>query len=345
MPVDVWAIDSLTFSGLEARNADSAFVMANGSTALGSVSGVRPGDPGLTVTLAGTTINCSAGIATVAYAGQGVYRAAFPSSVSPGVYTAAHATLNRIDLVYLRVWDTTVDASGLAKADIVYLAGTASGSPVAPTPAGTQIYMPLATISVLSVSNGSTASVSTAVRPNTVAPGGILPSATAPASPYTGQFYDNGTDLLRWNGAAWDTYQKVGGARSTYVPVWTGSGSNPNVGNGTLIGRYSKPGREVSFHINLICGSTTTYGSGNYAFTLPPFAAANQGASMIGNVQLLGSARWGGQIVVTPSATTINLFFPASSGDSRLAFHQPSVPEAMANGHQLRITGTFESAS
>src|SRR5690348_6562213 len=125
MPVDPWAIDTLNFSGLEARNADSMFVMANGS-ALGSASGVRPGDPGLTVTLAGTTINCSAGVATVAYPGQGIYRVAFPTSVSPGTYTAPHATLNRIDLVYLRVWDNSVDASGLNKGDIVYLAGTPS---------------------------------------------------------------------------------------------------------------------------------------------------------------------------------------------------------------------------
>lgn len=344
MPVDVWAIDSLTFSGLEARNADSAFVMANGSAALGSVSGVRPGDPGLTVTLAGTTINCSAGVATVAYAGQGVYRVAFPSSVSPGTYTAPHATLNRIDLVYLRVWDNAVDASGLAKGDIVYLAGTASGSPVAPTPAGTQIYMPLATISVLSVSNGSGASVSTAVRPNTVAPGGILPATSAPASPYTGQFYDNGSDLLRWNGAAWDTYQKIPGAWTTYTPAWTASTTNPVVNNGTLTGRYSKFGRDVRFHINLICGSTTTYGSGIYSFSLP-FTPASLGASMIGCAHLLGSARWGGQVVIATGVNTISNFFPASSSDNRLAFHTPSVPEAMANGTQLRITGTYESAT
>jgi hypothetical protein len=208
MPVDVWAIDSLTFSGLEARNVEAMSVMTDG-TALGSRSGTRPGDPGLTVTLAGTTINCSAGVAAIGYSGQGVYRVAFPSSVSPGTYTAAHATLNRVDLVYLRVWDNSVDASGLAKGDIVYLAGTPSASPVAPTPTGTQIYMPLATITVLSVSNGSTASVSLAVRPSTVAPGGILPTTTAPASPYTGQYYDDGTTLRRWNGSTWDTYQKV----------------------------------------------------------------------------------------------------------------------------------------
>lgn len=343
MPVDPWAIDGLAFSGLEARNAEAMSVMTD-ATALGSRSGVRPGDPGLTVTLAGTTINCSAGVAAVAYSGQGVYRVAFPSSVSPGTYTAAHATLNRIDLVYLRVWDNSVDASGLNKGDIVYLAGTPSASPVAPTPAGTQIYMPLATISVLSVSNGGTATVSTAVRPTTVAPGGILPSSNAPSSPYTGQAYHNGTDLLVWSGSAWDTYVKTPGTWASFTPTWTGSGSNPSLGNGTLVGRYSKIGRLVTVHINLIPGSTTTYGSGNYNWALP-FAAANNGCSYILSAHLLGTDRWMGQMVISPAAATTSAFFNLSTTNSRIDFMTPTRPETFANGSQLRITGTYESAT
>ncbi|MFJ9628100.1 hypothetical protein ACIRU8_10450 [Streptomyces sp. NPDC101175] len=244
MPVDVWAIDGLAFSGLETRNADSVFVMGNGS-ALGSRSGVRPGDPGLTVTLAGTTINCSAGVALVAYPGQGVYRAAFPSSVSPGTYTAAHATLTRIDLVYLRVWDSSVDSTGLYKGDIVYLAGTPSASPVAPTPAGTQIYVPLATITVLSVAAGSTATVSTVVRPFTVAPGGILPASSAPTGLYVGQYYDDGTGLLRWNGTNWRQI-------SPYTPLYQPQVSQPS---------------------SFTPGTYTDFPSGNWptlTFTVPP---------------------------------------------------------------------------
>lgn len=344
MPVDPWAIDGLNFSGLEARNADSAFVQGNGS-ALGAVSGVRPGDPGLTVTLSGTTINCSAGVATVAYPGQGVYRVAFPASVSPGSYTAAHATLNRIDLVYLRVWDNSVDASGLAKADIVYLAGTPSSTPTAPTPSGTQIYMPLATITVLSVANGGTASVSTSVRPITVAPGGIWPSATAPSSPYTGQAYHNGTDLLLWNGSSWDTYFKVPGAWISYTPSWTASTTNPSLGNGTLIGRYQKIGRTVFFHVNCIPGSTTTYGSGAYSFSLPPFAVANAGASFIGTAHLLGTDRWAGQIILSPAATAYAPFFPLTSTNTRVGGMTTTQPEVFANGSQLRMTGFYESVN
>ncbi|MET8693640.1 hypothetical protein ABZV65_13975 [Streptomyces bauhiniae] len=220
MPVDPWAIDGLNFSGLETRTVEAMHVMADG-TSLGVRSGVRPGDPGLTVTLAGSAISCSAGVAAVGYAGQGVYKAAFPTATAVGNYTAAHATLNRLDLVYLRIWDTTVDAAGFSKADIVYLAGTAAASPVAPTPSGTQIYMPLATISVLSVSNGSGASVSTTVRPVTVAPGGILPSATAPTNPFVGQYYDSGSGLLRWNGSVWRQI-------SPYAPITSAQASQPS---------------------------------------------------------------------------------------------------------------------
>jgi hypothetical protein len=138
-----------------------------------------------------------------------VYRAGLASSstTTPSTLTAAHATLTRIDLVYVRVYDNAVDSSGLFGGDLIYLAGT-PGAGVPPTPAGTQIYMPLATITVPPVGGGS-ATVSTAIRPVTVAPGGILPAAQAPASPYVGQAWHDGTDLKLWSGSTWDVYQKV----------------------------------------------------------------------------------------------------------------------------------------
>jgi len=265
VPVDPWAIDTLTYSGLEARTSDAMLVMTDG-TALGSRSGTRPGDPGLTVTLAGSTINCSAGVATVAYAGQGVYRCAFPSAVSPGTLTAAHATLDRIDLVYLRVWDNAVDASGLAKADIVYLAGTASSTPAAPTPAGTQIYMPLATITVPH-SGGGSPSVSTAVRPFTVAPGGILPSSTAPSSPYTGQYYDNGTNLLRWNGSAWETFQKTVTAAWNQPALATGYSHDGNSNGNVQYRKITAAGTDLvewRGGLNITYSSNALQNSGNF---------------------------------------------------------------------------------
>lgn len=348
MPVDVWAIDTLSLSGRETRLIESNTVMADG-TVLGSRSGVRPGDPGLTVSLSGSTINVSPGAATIFYAAQGVYKVAIGSTTSPGTLTAAHATLSRIDLVYLRVWDNAVDAAGLNQADIVYLAGTPAASPVAPTPAGTQIYLPLGTITV-PPSGGGSATVSSAVRPYTVAPGGILPSSTAPATPYVGQFYDNGTDLLRWNGTSWDTYYKVPGAWTSYTPTWTASTTNPVLGNGTLIGRHSKIGRQATVHINLTPGSTTTFGSGSYSFALP-FTAASSGAALIGNAQFLATGsgstgnRFAGQVVISSGATTTSPFFPPSETNVSLDFMSPTQPENFRSGDQLRMTLVFETAS
>ncbi|MEV5138421.1 hypothetical protein AB0K71_05685 [Streptomyces syringium] len=213
MPFDPLDQNTLTYDGLELRRAALLGVMADG-TALGARSGIRPGDPGLTTSLAGSTINVSAGAAFVYQSGQGVYRAALPSTWSTTL-TAAHATLDRIDLVYLRIWDTDVDASGLRQADGVYLAGTPSSTPVAPTPAGTQIYMPLATITVPH-SGGGSPSVSLTVRPVTVAPGGILPDAAAAGS-YAGQYRDSGSGLQRYDGSAWSDIQPQGIGRILFA--------------------------------------------------------------------------------------------------------------------------------
>ncbi|MCX5601632.1 hypothetical protein OOK29_26120 [Streptomyces phaeochromogenes] len=230
--------DTLSYSGQNFRDAMRPLTMATGST-FGARAGVRPGDPGLTTSLAGSTINVSPGTALVS--GQGIYVGVLTSTWS-GPLTAAHATLPRIDLVYLRIWDTDFDASGLRKTDVVYLAGTASSTPVAPTPAGTQIYMPLATISV-PASGGGSPTVSLAVRPYTVAPGGILPlQSSAPSTPYVGQYYDDQTNLRRYNGSSWDTLQKVESVGWTTVTLAAGYTQGDTTTNGNLNGpiRYRK---------------------------------------------------------------------------------------------------------
>ncbi|MFD9124361.1 hypothetical protein [Kitasatospora sp. NPDC059571] len=209
MPTDPFWLPSLSYDETELRKVDSMLVMPDG-TALGSRAGVRPGDPGLAVTLAGSVINVSTGVAALYRSGQGVYRA-YLAATSPGSVAAANATFSRIDLVYLRVWDTAVDSSGLRKADAVYLQGTASASPVAPTPGATEIYIPLATINV-PVSGGGSPTVSQAIRPYTVAPGGILPT-TSNAEPSSGGpgtvFYDSDTDVFWYFKADGTTKQKI----------------------------------------------------------------------------------------------------------------------------------------
>jgi len=54
-----------------------------------------------------------------------------------------------------------------------------------------------------------------------------------------------------------------------YSPTWLSSGTQPNIGNGTIAGRCNLIGRKCSMAVKLNAGSTTTYGSGNYSIGLP----------------------------------------------------------------------------
>jgi hypothetical protein len=56
---------------------------------------------------------------------------------------------------------------------------------------------------------------------------------------------------------------------TAYTPTWTSSGTAPAIGNGTLQGSYLRVGKLVYGHIYWKAGSTTTYGTGLYFFSLP----------------------------------------------------------------------------
>lgn len=224
---------SPSYDATDLRRVDALIGMSDGNP-LGAQSGIRPGGGGYTTSLSGSTINVNAGVAELYVSNVGMYRVAMTSAWS-GSLTAADATYTRIDLVYLRVWDDDVDASGLRQGDVVYLAGTPSATPVAPTPPVGAMYMPLANITV-PASGGGSASVSTAVRPVTVAPGGIIPSSTQ-SGYYTGQYRDDGTTLQRYTGSTWEDMAKVITTGWTTATLGTGYSHDGN-SNGDV--RYRK---------------------------------------------------------------------------------------------------------
>ncbi|MGW6703618.1 hypothetical protein ACWGDE_01810 [Streptomyces sp. NPDC054956] len=342
-------LPSLSYDETELRKMDSALVMADG-TALGSRAGIRPGDPGLDVSLAGTTVNVTAGTATLYRSTQAVYRAQL-AATSPGTLTAANATFSRIDLVYLRVWDTSVDSSGLRKADTVYLAGTASASPVAPTPGATEIYIPLATITVPSTGGGGTgaATVSSAVRQVTVAPGGILPVSLAAdiaaSGLYAGQVrYNTVSGVLEiWSGSVWQPQ----GIWSAYTPTWTASTTNPTLGNGTLTTRWARVGRMVTWVGTVDLGSTSNGGTGVWQMSLPVAAASGAGfPAWRGTASYFksGDNDYAGQSLTVGST---GLAFVVKTDTAAKAFSNVTnlVPVAAANGNSLTWSITYEAAS
>lgn len=58
-------------------------------------------------------------------------------------------------------------------------------------------------------------------------------------------------------------------AWDSWTPSWTATGTAPAIGNGTLTGEYIQIGKTVIFRIKFIAGTTTTFGTGIWLFSLP----------------------------------------------------------------------------
>ncbi|MCZ0207893.1 hypothetical protein OZK63_21000 [Streptomyces sp. UMAF16] len=141
-----------------------------------------------------------------------------------------------------------------------------------------------------------------------------------------------------------DQWNTVLGAWTTYTPTWTASTTNPSLGNGTISGRYMKIGRTVLCSINTITGSSTTYGSGSYNWSLPA-PSASTGISVVGHAHLLGVDRWQGQIIISSNTSLCSAFFPISTTNTRIDFCTATRPETLAAGAQIRLTLAYEAAS
>lgn len=95
----------------------------------------------------------------------------------------------------------------------------------------------------------------------------------------------------------------------TYTPAWTGSVTNPAIGNGTRSGKYIEIGDLVIGAFTITAGSTTTYGSGSYSISLPVTASV----TWPGMIQVFardasaGGAIYGGVGFVATTTTALLL--------------------------------------
>ncbi|MFE2140176.1 hypothetical protein ACFXA3_00150 [Streptomyces sp. NPDC059456] len=337
-------LPGLSYDETELRKMFALLTMATSTAGMGR-GGVRPGEAGLAVSLAGTTVNVSAGPAFVTRSGQGTYFAQM-GATSPGTLSAAHATLTRIDLVYLRVWDNAVDSSGLTKADTVLLTGTPSGSPVAPTPGATEIYTVLATITVPSVAGGGTgaASVSTTARQVTVSPGGILPVTSAAdialAGLYAGQArYNTVRNVLEfWTGSVWQAQ----GDWAAYTPTW--AGGLATMGSAVSKGRWTRIGNRVEVVATLKWGTGSTLNSSNVTVTLPTTAATAADIVWQGVGYYFDGANPFHPLnpVVSSAGTTITLY---ALRQSDIGYQSPgSLSYAWGSGALMTLQISYEAA-
>ena len=104
-----------------------------------------------------------------------------------------------------------------------------------------------------------------------------------------------GTDYTVANAAISGIYySKVATPQSfphwfAYSPTWAGSVSNPAIGNGTLNGYFCMNGKNMTVRIYLKMGSTTTYGSGVWKWSVPANSASTANTDYIGKSHILDS--------------------------------------------------------
>lgn len=125
--------------------------------------------------------------------------------------------------------------------------------------------------------------------------------------------------------------------RGTYTPTWTGSVTNPAIGNGTLSGTYVKIGRLVHVDILMQTGSTTTYGSGVWSFSLPFTATSTAGAGVVSALDSGTANRVGAVQILT--TTTIGMVSDGG-GNNWGAL----IPQTWANGDYLKASISYIAA-
>ena len=141
-----------------------------------------------------------------------------------------------------------------------------------------------------------------------------------------------GTDLGKWQ---------------SHTVSWTADTTNPAIGNGTLTGRYIVIGKLCTYVLGLVMGSTTTYGSGNWAFSLPINAVNTAGINFYGvaHIRKAGTANYERIAQIAPSVNVdkISLFIDPTQGSNSTNL-SATVPFTWGENDVLGIEITYEIA-
>lgn len=134
-------------------------------------------------------------------------------------------------------------------------------------------------------------------------------------------------------------------AWTAYTPVWTGSTTNPVIGNGTLQGAYCKIGKLVHFRCSITLGSTTTVGAGAYTVTLPAVSTAATVTEQLCTGLFIDSSTgnyYRGVGRMSPLAATIGRAHFVD-GAGTLAGWSATVPVVPATGDIITFCGSYQS--
>ncbi len=135
------------------------------------------------------------------------------------------------------------------------------------------------------------------------------------------------------------------GSWTSFDPSWDADTSAPSLGNGTEVARYVQLGNVVIVHIHYVMGSTTTFGSGDWFWTLPvtPATGFASGDSIVCNIEAKdqGTNRKFANLVRKDAdgSTTIRAMDVSANAE-----YTSAVPFTWTTNDQLTITAIYEAA-
>jgi hypothetical protein len=132
------------------------------------------------------------------------------------------------------------------------------------------------------------------------------------------------------------TLNTIGAPSVFFTPTWTSTGTQPNIGNGSIQGSYFQFQKFIVGEIQIVIGSTTTFGTGNYLVSLP-LPANSTWCSGFG--QLLDASAGYTSVPGVAIGTGNNLEFRFGSF---AGLWTAVVPFTLANLDQVRIKFFYE---
>jgi hypothetical protein len=132
---------------------------------------------------------------------------------------------------------------------------------------------------------------------------------------------------------------------TTYNPVWTASGTAPALGNGSLTGKYQIRGKMVLCMIQFTPGTTTTYGTGNWAFSLPFPASNDAGDGWLGpcHIRKTATANYERFAQILAGGTTITNFITLTEA-SNVSNLTKDLPWTWAHDGAIYLQVEYEMA-
>lgn len=130
------------------------------------------------------------------------------------------------------------------------------------------------------------------------------------------------------------------GPLASYTPTWATTGTAPDIGNGTLAGRYARVKDDlVFFYVSFRAGTTTTFGTGSWSFSLP----FNVSQPVFVDYHWLGQVIDAGtaEYVVFAGFSGPNLFIPRSGAPLAPVTSTSPMTWSAANQDRLFVSGFF----